>query len=114
MLDYNRRNGGKTVTSKAVGRFFSPVVQPLCALATDGCPVGPGPRVNISILNHSPAGVPLLALARPPRAGGRRQIDGKCAVPKHGVEIIPLARVVVWGIYIFPYEREVCGGVDVV
>lgn len=29
------------------------VGQPVCAWPTDGCPVGPGPRVNISILNHS-------------------------------------------------------------
>lgn len=29
------------------------VGQPVGAWPTDGCPVGPGPRVNISIFNHS-------------------------------------------------------------
>lgn len=52
--------------------------------------------------------------ARPPGAGGRRQIDGKRVVPEHGAERIPLVRVAVRVISIFPYEREVSGGVDVV
>lgn len=30
----------------------------------------------------------MLALARPPRAGGGRQIDGKCVFPKQGMERI--------------------------
>lgn len=48
----------KLLLQRQRGGFFSPAVQPLCVLPTDGCPVGPGPRVNISILNHSPSRSP--------------------------------------------------------
>lgn len=86
-LDYNCSCSGKTGFSEV---FFH--VQPLCARPADGCPVGPGPWVDISILNHS--------LSRSPTAPARSSSKSRCSVsdrwemccPKHGVEWIPPAR----------------------
>lgn len=47
-------------------------VQLLCAWPADGCPVGPGPRVNISIFNHS--------LSRSPTAPTRSSSKSRCSM----------------------------------